>query len=175
MTPARPTAAPWLAALLAVVAVVLTAAAPAGTAGTAGALEAPPVRFAPIDVFVDAGEERLGAWQLELTPKPEFAGSVRIVGIAGGELPFADPPYYDPAALADGERVILADFEVDAGTLNTGRSRVAQVQLEITSEDNPEFEVRLHSAMRHDGALIEAAVEAVLRTGAETAPTQETP
>lgn len=164
---ARRSGAAWAAALLAIGSVLLTLPAPAGATSSA------PPRFAPVDVYVDAGDERLGAWQVELTPKPEFAGSVRIVGVAGGELPFADPPYYDPAALADGERVVLADFEVDAASLNTGRSRVAQVQLEITSERTPEFEIRLHSAMRHDGALIDAAVEAIVRTKTTTTTDEE--
>ncbi|MEM1422550.1 MAG: hypothetical protein AAGH64_00955 [Planctomycetota bacterium] len=120
-----------------------------------------PVRFAPLDVYIDAGDERLGAWQVELAPKPEFAGRVSIVGVGGGDLPFVDAPYYDDRAIQR-ERVIIADFETDPTALNTGRSRVAQVQLRIEGERDPDFDIALHTAARHDGAAIDAAVEAVL-------------
>jgi hypothetical protein len=122
-----------------------------------------PVRFAPLDVYVDAGDERLGAWQVELVPKPEFAGRVTIVGIGNGDAPFDDAPYYDQKALVDGERVIIADFETDRNELHKGKSRVAQVQLRITSDRDPDFDVKLHTAARHDGEAIDAIVEAILR------------
>ena len=122
-----------------------------------------PVRFAPLDVYVDAGDDRLGAWQVEVTPKPEFAGRVTIVGIGGGDVPFDNAPYYDQKALIDGERVIIGDFSTDQNALHAGKSRVAQVQLRITSDRDPDFDVTLHTAARHDGEAINAIVEAILR------------
>lgn len=127
-----------------------------------------PVRFAPLDVYVDAGDERLGAWQVEVVPKPEFAGRVTIVGIGNGDAPFDDAPYYDQKALMDGERVIIADFETDGKLLHTGKSRVAQVQLRITSDRDPDFDVTLHAAARHDGEAIDAIVETILRAPERT-------
>lgn len=120
------------------------------------------VRFAPLDVYIDAGDAQLGAWQVELVPKPEFAGHVSIVGIAGGDTPYQDAPYFDERAIMN-ERVIIADFETDQAALHTGKSRVAQVQLRIESEEDPDFDITLHTAARHDGAAIKASVEAVLR------------
>ncbi len=131
-----------------------------------------PVRFAPLDVYIDAGDDRLGAWQVELAPKPEFAGRVSIVGIAGGDMPFAEAPYYDERAIQD-ERVIIADFETDGLALHTGKSRVAQVQLRIESLDDPTFDITLHTAARHDGAAIDAAVEAILRDPARSTDDNE--
>jgi hypothetical protein len=146
---------------------------PVTALGVLHQLDAPPdagaverVRFAPLDVYVDSGDERLGAWQVEVKARPEFAGRVTIVGIGSGDAPFVEAPYYDQRALLDGERVIIADFETDGDALRTGRSRVAQVQLRIEEKDpptEPAFDVTLHSAARHDGAAIDAAVEAVLR------------
>ncbi|GAB4549695.1 MAG: hypothetical protein Tsb0013_11100 [Phycisphaerales bacterium] len=133
-----------------------------------------PVRFAPLDVYIDTGDQPLGAWQVELAPKPEFAGHVSIVGIAGGDLPFTDAPYYDERAIR-GERVIIADFETDKDALHPGRSRVAQVQLRIEGERDPDFDIALHTAARHDGAAITAAVEAVIRTPQPPATTDEQP
>ena len=71
------------------------------------------VRFAYVDVYLDAGAKPLAAYQVELTPT---AGDVVLTGLEGGEhAAFRDAPYYDPAALhAAKGRVIVAAFNTGA-------------------------------------------------------------
>ncbi|MHC4768662.1 MAG: hypothetical protein ACYTEI_08130, partial [Planctomycetota bacterium] len=85
----------------------------AGWAATAQPL-GPSVRFQAVHVSVDTGDEPLAAYQLDLRAATD---NVRIVGIEGGAHPaFADPPYYDPAAI-QGDRVIIGAFStVPAGS-----------------------------------------------------------
>lgn len=117
----------------------------AGGAGPYAADEAAP-RFAWVDITLDAGEVPLAAYQLELASE---VGTFEIVGIEGGEhAAFAEPPYYDPAAL-NGGRVILAGFSV-AEDLPVGPTRVARVHVMITGAD-PQYVVNLTVAAGADG------------------------
>ena len=75
--------------------------------------------FEAVDVYVDPGDARLVAWQVELT-----AERARIVGVEGGV--WGEPPHYDPKALHSGGRIILAAFTTEAGT-PAGRIRVARL------------------------------------------------
>src|SRR5687768_5906106 len=71
---------------------------------------ASPFRF--VDVFIDPQGKPLAAYQFELVaPK-----GVQLVGIEGGEhKAFADPPpYYDPKALQEGERIVVSAFDTGA-------------------------------------------------------------
>ena len=78
--------------LVATTVIVLTAAG--WVAGQRPAASQSVVRFAAVDVYVDATDKTLGAYQFELTAE---VGEIAIVGIEGGEHPaFAEPPYYDP-------------------------------------------------------------------------------
>ncbi|MHC4096148.1 MAG: hypothetical protein ACYSU3_08820, partial [Planctomycetota bacterium] len=70
-------------------------------------LAQPGVRFAPLHIFLDSGNQGLAAFQFELQA---LTGQIKIVGVEGGEHPvFKKPPYYDPAALAN-DRIIIAAF-----------------------------------------------------------------
>jgi hypothetical protein len=116
-------------------------AAPAGTP-----------RFAFLDVYVDAGDASVAAYQLELVAT---AGDVTIVGIEGGEhAAFVEPPYYDPAALKESERVIIGAFDT-GDDLPHGRTRVARVHVRIAGPA-PEYELSLTVAADADGAEIDA-------------------
>ncbi len=114
----------------------------------------PRVRFAPLDVYIDANGAALAAYQFELVAA---AGRVAIVGIEGGEhAAFKEAPYYDPAALAK-DRVIIAAFSTDR-LLPRGRTRVARVHLQITGEEEPQYAVKLMVAASADGKEIPATV-----------------
>jgi hypothetical protein len=141
-----------LTAVLLMLAVV-AAAAPAQEEPAA---DAPRVRFEAVDVYVDSGDVPLAAWQFELAAE---VGDVTIVGVEGGEHPaFADPPYYDTAALMGG-RIIIAAFSTDAD-LPTGRTRVARIHVQVTGPVVPEYAVKLQAAGSSSGERINAAASA---------------
>jgi hypothetical protein len=91
---------------------------------------APPPPASPfryLDVFIDPQGKPLAAYQFELVaPK-----GVQLVGIEGGEhKAFAHPPYYDPKALQQGERIVIAAFDTGAD-LPAGRTRVARLSVRV--------------------------------------------
>lgn len=119
--------------------------------------QATPSRFTAVDIFVDSGDLPLAAYQFELSAA---VGSFKIVGVEGGEhAAFAEPPYYDPAALHGEGRIIIAAFNT-GDDLPTGRTRVARVHVWITGEPSPDFDVKLIVAGSVDGEEIEATIEA---------------
>ncbi len=111
------------------------------------------VRFAAVDVFIDSGSVPLAAYQFELKAK---RGAFKIVGIEGGEHPAFSkkPPYYDPAALMH-DRVIIAAFDTGKD-LPTGKTRVARVHVEISGNEEPQYDVQLIVAGGADGNPITA-------------------
>ena len=110
------------------------------------------VRFEAVDVFIDSGRQPLAAWQFELTAR---GADAKIVGLEGGEHPaFQDPPYYDPAALKEGNRIIIAAFNTGKD-LPAGRTRVARVHLRVVGGE-PDYIVELQAAGSADGKRIEA-------------------
>ncbi len=111
-------------------------------------------RFEAVDVFVDAGNQRLAAWQLELSCT---ANDVRIVGIEGGEHPaFKEPPYYDKRAM-NNNRVIIAAFSTD-DDLPLGRSRVARIHVQIQGPGGRTWLSELTTAAIADGTRIPAEI-----------------
>jgi hypothetical protein len=114
----------------------------------------PSVRFAAVDVYVDSGHQPLAAYQCELNA---VRGGIKIVGIEGGEpAAFAEPPYYDPAAMMN-DRVILAAFNTGK-QLPTGKSRIARVHVQISGDAEPQYELKLEAAASSDGQRISATV-----------------
>lgn len=114
--------------------------------------ERPAVRFAPVDVYVDAGRAPLAAYQFEFTAP---ADRVKLVGVEGGEsAAFAPAPYYDPAALMH-DRVIVAAFSTGRD-LPAGRTRVARLHLMITGEGEPDYGLKLQVAADGNGHEIPA-------------------
>lgn len=80
-------------------------------------------RFVAVDVYVEAGDRKLAAWQVEIGTDDRAA----IVGVEGGEpAAYREPPTYDPAALQGG-KIVLAAFT--KGDAPTGRVRVARLHL----------------------------------------------
>lgn len=109
------------------------------------------VRFAAVDVVVDAGEEALAAYQIEITAD----GDAQILSVEGGEHPaFNAPPHYDPAALKGG-RIIVAAFSL-SDELPSGRTRVAVLHLRESGKVS--YRARLLAAARADGRRFTPAV-----------------
>ncbi len=114
----------------------------------------PVARFEPLHIYIDSGDKTLAAFQFELKT---VAGEVKIVGVEGGEhRAFAEPAYYDPAALAN-DRIIIADFNTGED-LPTGCSRIATVHLQIIGELKPEYELELSVAASPHGERIPAEI-----------------
>jgi hypothetical protein len=113
----------------------------------------PAVWFDWVDIYVDSGDVPLGAYQFELSAA---VGEVKIVGVEGGEHPaFAEPPYYDPAALQE-DRIIIAAYSL-ADELPTHRTRVARVHVQVTG-DKPAYAVELTVAADAEGNPLDAAI-----------------
>lgn len=141
---------------------LLLAAAVALAAGGEGAERGS--RFVSVPVFVDPKGAPLAAYQLEFRAE---GASARIVGVEGGEHPaFREPPYYDPAALARENRIILAAFST-AGDLPRERTRVATLQLMVEGGGEPRFAVRADVTATIEGKAIQAAVAAGKGGGAD--------
>ena len=89
-------------------------------------------RFQTVNVYVDSGDHPLAAWQVELKATQ---GDVKIVGVEGGDHRdlYRDPPYYDPKALATGNRIILASYTT-ANTAPKSKTLVARVHLRIIGD-----------------------------------------
>jgi hypothetical protein len=114
----------------------------------------PNVRFAPLHIYLDSGGRTLAVFQFELKA---VSGQIKIVGVEGGEhAAFAEPPYYDPAALAN-DRIIIAAFNTGA-ELPSGRTRVATIHLQIIGDAEPEYELELAVAADADGKEIPAEI-----------------
>ena len=149
-----------LAGLL-LAALLLGAAAPEPAAGPA---PAPGQRFAPVDVFVDAGEERLAAWQLEITYD---GGKVQVLSLEGGEPQgFREAPWYDPAGMTGG-RMVIAAFVSDDAQAPAGRNRVARLHLRMEKTGSPLPAAKLVTAAKPGGERIGAKVQLVLAGGKE--------
>ncbi len=151
-------AKPWVHGLLAfALAVIVLALFAPGTGRVAPQPQNAPntPRFAHYDVFVDHGDPGLAAYQVEV----KFSANVTLVGIEGGEHPgFAEPPYYDPAALHNPResRVILAAFTTGAD-VPAIKTRVARVHVRIIG-DAPRVEASVITAANPAGERIDATV-----------------
>ena len=114
------------------------------------------VRFAWVDVTVDAKDAPLAAYQFEFAAE---TGTIRIVGVEGGEhAAFREAPYYDPAALKQG-RIIIAAFNTGRD-LPKGRTRVARLHLQVVGDVTPEYVVKLTVAAGAEGKPIQATAAA---------------
>ena len=133
----------------------LMAALVALAPGFAAALtpEEGPIRFRPVHVYIDPAGTPLAAYQIEIVAD----GNARIVGVEGGEHPaFAEPPAYDPAALAGG-RIIIAAFDL-GDDLPTERTRVATIHMREAGPLDPTYSATLQAVGDPDGQPIDATV-----------------
>jgi hypothetical protein len=128
---------------------------------------AEPVRFEAWDIYVDSGEHRLVAYQIEMRFDND---RVEVVGVEGGEAEvFKDAPRYDPRGLVGG-RLILAAFTTDHENAPRGKTRVARGHLRIEGRDEPDLKIRLMTAAEPGGGRIDARVdvEASRHDGSDT-------
>ncbi|MHC4541314.1 MAG: hypothetical protein ACYS74_16300 [Planctomycetota bacterium] len=116
----------------------------------------PGVRFTPLHIYLDSGNNALAAFQFELEAT---AGQIKIVGVEGGqhEAFGKAPPYYDPAALAN-DRIIIAAFSTQQD-LPKGRTRVATLHLQIIGDAEPHYELKLTVAADADGEEIPGKID----------------
>ena len=114
----------------------------------------PSVRFAPLHIYLDSGNQPLAAFQFELKAT---AGQIKIVGVEGGQhKAFKEAPYYDPVALAN-DRIIIAAFNTGR-ELPTGRTRIATIHLQIIGDAEPDYELKLTVAADADAKEIPAKI-----------------
>ena len=136
----------WVRSLLLLLAVLL------GTLLAQPAVTDQTVRFQAVDIFIQSKEIPLAAYQLEFSVKN---GDAKVVGVEGGEhSAFKDAPFYDPKAIQH-ERVIIAAFNTTSGgKLPKGKTRVARIHLQITGDQQPQFELKLEAAATVGGRSI---------------------
>lgn len=119
------------------------------------------VRFLAVDIIVDTGEAPLAAYQFEFVAE---TGTIAIVGVEGGEHPaFAEPPYYDAAALHE-NHIIIAAFSTQKD-LPAGKTRVARIHVQVTGDAEPQYVVVLRVAASADGRPIQATATAIESRG----------
>jgi hypothetical protein len=114
------------------------------------------VEFAVFDLFVDAGEEKLAAYQLKISDE---RAAVKILSVEGGEhASFAEPPKFDPRAIQR-DVIKIAAFSLDpAEKLPRGRVRVASLHVEIGPGLTPEWKATVAAAAGPKGKKISATV-----------------
>jgi hypothetical protein len=107
-------------------------------------------RFVAVDVYVEAGDRKLAAWQVEVAT----GDRATIVGVEGGEpAAYREPATYDPEALRGGN-IVLAAFTT--GDAPSGRVRVAR--LHLMESERAALEGKMVAAAAPGGARFEAKV-----------------
>ena len=115
--------------------------------------------FRAVDIFVDSGNQPLAAYQLTFR---STNGSIKIVGIEGGDhSAFAEPPYYDPQAMQK-DHVIIAAFNTgNTDQLPSGRTRIATIHIRAERGQPPAYGLQINAAATTTGKQIsiKASVE----------------
>jgi len=125
-----------------------------------------PVRFTAMDVWFDASDHKLAAYQVEVRYDVEH---IKIVGLEGGDhAAFADAPYYDRRGLTGG-RIVIAAFSTADG-LPTGRVRLARIHLQVEGDVVPDLQLRLMTTGDAEGRRITPGVSVL---PANTEPRKE--
>ncbi len=115
----------------------------------------PKVRFAPLHIYLDSGNQPLAAFQFKLKAA---AGQIKIVGVEGGQhKAFKEAPYYDKAALYKSNRIIIAAFNTGR-ELPKGRTQIATIHLQIIGDAEPDYELKLTVAADADAKEIPAKI-----------------
>ena len=122
----------------------------------------PTASFRAVDIFVEPGNQPLAAYQLTFR---STNGSIKIVGIEGGEhSAFAEPPYYDPQAMQKDHVIIAAFNTASADQLPSGRTRIATIHIQMQSGQAPAYIAQVSAAAGTDGKQISVKVNLVERT-----------
>ena len=137
-----------LAALGGVLVVLMVFVLAARGARSAGP---PAVRFRTVDVYIESSRP-LAAYQVAIRVE---SGDATFLSVEGGEQPFAEPPYYDPAAQGDA-RIVLAALDSQR-TLPVGRHRVAT--LHVREAGVARYDIELVAAAAADAKRVAAHAE----------------
>jgi hypothetical protein len=123
------------------------------------------VSFRPVDVYVDSGETKLAAYQVEIRYDRT---RVKIAGLEGGETKaFNAAPFYDRAGLEAGQIVIAAFVPEDVDLIDApkDRTRVARLHLQVEGPRGDEaiygMTIRLAVAADGEGKRILGRVQLV--------------
>jgi len=109
--------------------------------------------FRFIDVYVDAHEKPLGAFQFDA----RLGNGVELVGLEGGDHPaFHTPPKYDPKALSQ-SRVIVADYSLE-GANARGAVRIARLHVFVPDTRQLDPTIKLSVASSAAGKAIDASI-----------------
>lgn len=113
-------------------------------------------QFAVYDVFVDAGKEKLAAYQLKISDE---RAAVKILSVEGGEpASFTEAPKFYPKAIQR-DVIKIAAFSLDAPEkLPSGRMRVASLHVEIGPGLTPDWKATVEAAAGPKGKKISATV-----------------
>lgn len=113
--------------------------------------------FRALDITIDSGSEKLGAYQIEIKYSRDL---VKITGIEGGEnKAFNKAPYYDPRGLSAG-RIILAAIADSKTRTPTGKTRVARLHLMVPSDKAPDLAITPVAAVNSNGKKIKITITA---------------
>ncbi len=131
------------------------------------ALADAPIRFATVDVYIDAAEP-MAAWQLEFFA---VSGRMQVVGVENGDsTAFDGAPYYDREAVENGraDRIVVADYSLDdESELPRGRVRVTTLHLMLSGDAAPEFNTRLIVASTYQGKRMNAGISFEIAEGSK--------
>ena len=134
-----------------------------GSAPEANRVDAtqPGPSFVAFDVLIDSGKTPLAAYQVRIVAT---SGDITLVGIEGSDQQaFAAAPYYDKRAILS-KQIIVAGYSL-AGSLPTGKTRVATLMVRIGSSATPDWHVTLQVAGGADGKQIPATASIVEHSG----------
>jgi hypothetical protein len=125
-------------------------------------LSAQQASFRAVDIFIDSGNQPLAAYQVAFG---STNGSLRIVGIEGGEhSAFAEPPYYDRQAMQNDHVIIAAFNTATADQLPHGRTRIATIHLRAESGRSPAYSLQVNAVATVDGKRISVKANLEERT-----------
>ena len=111
--------------------------------------------FVSYDVYIDPGDAKLAAWQIEIVPGP----GAKVVGIGNGDGAFqAEPPYHDPRALQGG-RIVVAAFTLEE--VKPGRIRVATLEMYESGKGKVDYASKVMAAAAPGAVKIDVKIELV--------------
>ena len=112
--------------------------------------------FQGFDLWIDSGNRRLVAYQVEINYDRRLA---KIVGLEGGSCAaYRQPPYYDSQGFAGG-RIIVAAFTTAHAIAPQGRIRVARIHIATNTSKPLRIIPRLMTAASPGGKRIDVIVQ----------------
>ena len=110
----------------------------------------PGLSFQTFDLLIEGAP---AAWQVELV----YPAAAKIVGLEGGEPPFAEPPTYDRRGL-EGGRILIAAYTLEEGRFSAKTLRVARMHFAVPENEELSAMVLLLAAARPGGRRYEPKI-----------------